>query len=198
MCPCWRYFFLSLIHPSRVSHLMLCDSFSPSLPVVYHRYSGICPEGAAGGAEWCKVHFCPPVRACLGPGGTSQRTRTVLLSDAFQSMKDMVGSVGGVLGGGEAAKMVGDQTLNWGTTGCVWYNCRKHRLCPLSSSSSLLVPFRPVPWGAAGQANAPAWNPHPRARRLSPPSLRFYRNTACATHAGVHLHRFKRGTDWDI
>lgn len=43
--------------------------FLPSLPVIYHRYSGIYPQGAAGGAERCKVHFCPPVRACVGPGG---------------------------------------------------------------------------------------------------------------------------------
>lgn len=72
--------FLLVFHSSISSLSPHVVSFFLPFSVIYHRYSGICPQGSAGAAERCKVHFCPPVRACLGPGGASQRTRTVLLS----------------------------------------------------------------------------------------------------------------------
>lgn len=57
----------SLSLPHVVSFfLSLSPSYLPQL-------SGICPRGAAGGAERCKVHFCSPVRACVGPGGANRK-----------------------------------------------------------------------------------------------------------------------------
>lgn len=99
--PCSPFIHLSL------SCLVLCLSFSPSLPLIYHRYSGICLQGAAGGAERCKVHFCPPVRACVGPGGHQPKGPGQFYCPvAFQSMKDMVRRV---LGGWGVFKTGGAQ-----------------------------------------------------------------------------------------
>lgn len=167
---------LSLLSPHVVS------LFSPSyLPQVF-RY---LPPGFCW---WCWEVQGALLSSCQGlcgpRGAPAEGPGQFYCPDAFQSMKDIAGSEGGVLGKG--AKTGGDQSLSWGSRVCVC-DCREHRLPPLSSR---LVPSCPVPWGAAGQASAPAWNPHPRARRLSPPSPRFYRNTACATHTGVQLHSF--------
>lgn len=117
---------------------------------------------------------------CGARGTPAQGLGQFYCPDAFQSMKDMVGSEGGVLGRG--AKTGGDESLSWISSLCVWLQ-KEHRLHPFSSSSSRLVPSYPVPWGAAGQANAPAWNPHPRARRLSPPiSTVLQKHCMCHTH----------------
>lgn len=93
---------------SCLSRLVLCHSFAPSHPLIYHRYSGIWLRGAAGGAERCKVHFCPPVRACVGLGvvvvvavrGTHQPkgTGTVLLSCCIP-VKEAYGKEGVLAGG---------------------------------------------------------------------------------------------------
>lgn len=112
--------------------------------------------------------FFHPVRTCVEPGGARRGPGQFHCPDTFLSMKDM--EYRGVLGKGRATFKLESLCL------C---GCRKHRLhCP-------------VPWGATGQPNAPVWNLNPRARRLSPPSPRFYRNSACATHTGVHFHSLK-------
>lgn len=74
---------LCFFHPSFffLTCIIVCHFSSPSLPHIYRNYSGICPQGVAAGAERCKVHFCPPVKACMGPGGApAETTRTPLLS----------------------------------------------------------------------------------------------------------------------
>lgn len=126
---------------SYLSHLVLCHSFSPSHPLIYHRYSGIWLRGAAGGAERCKVHFCPPVRACVGlEGGATpaKRTGTVLLSCCIP-VKEAYGKEGVWQGVGWTRVELGLEC-----------DCR---LPPLFSC---LVPFCPASRGAVGQTNAPA------------------------------------------
>lgn len=65
-----------------------------SLPLIYYRYSGICPQGVAGHGERCKVHFCSLVRTCVGPGGHQPKGPGQFYCPvAFQPMKDMVSRV---------------------------------------------------------------------------------------------------------
>lgn len=81
------------------------------------------------------------------------------------------------------AKTGGNQTLSWGTRGCVWCNCRKHRLSPLSSSYPLLVPFCPVPWGAAGQSKCTCLKSTPQGQTpISPISKILQKHCMCHTH----------------
>lgn len=100
--------FLSFIPLFSLPCLVLCHSFSPSFSLIYHRYSGICPRGAAGGAERCKVHFCPPVRACGPRGAPSKGPGQFYCPNTFQPMKDMVERVLG-------AETGGGQSLSWGS-----------------------------------------------------------------------------------
>lgn len=133
---------------SCLSRLVLCHSFAPSHPLIYHRYSGIWLRGAAGGAERCKVHFCPPVRACVGLGvvvvaarGTHQPkgTGTVLLSCCIP-VKQAYGKEGVLAGVGGWTRVE------------LGLECD----CRLPPLFSCLVPFCPASRGAAGQTNAPA------------------------------------------
>lgn len=110
---------------------------------------------------------------CGPRGPPAKRTGTVLLSCCIPA-NEGYGKQGVRQGGGSVSRRV-ELCLDFVYVQGVWLQ----RLPPLSSR---LVPFCPVCDGAAGQANAPAWNPNPGARCVSPPSPVFYRSTACATH----------------
>ncbi len=175
-----------------LSCLALCHSFSPSyLPQVLRYLPPGCCCLVLRGARCTFVLLSGPVWA---QRGARRRTRTVLLSRRIPLNE---GYGGRVLCRG--AKMGGDQS-EWGSGVCVC-DCRDCLTSPPPPPPPPPAYSRPIlscPSCAAGQANAPAWNPHPRARRLSPPSPRFYRNIACATHTGVPLRSFRKEAQWDI
>lgn len=134
---------LSLLSPC----LMLCHSFFPSLPLIYHSFQvfapGVLPV-VQRGARCTFVLLSGPVWA---QGAPTERTRTVLLSRHIPVNegygKEGVGWGGGVQDGWSCLQLV-----------CVV--CVTAEIALHSPLSSCFVPFYPVPGGAAGQANAPA------------------------------------------
>lgn len=160
-------------------------------PFLYLRYSSIRPQGAAGSAEKCKVHFCPLVRACVGPAWSgwtpAEGPGQFYCPSTFQSMKDMVGSEGR-RGSGQGGQDGWGTAFEWGSGVCVCY-CR---LPPLfSSSSSSFCPVLSCPLRSRRAGTCTCLKSTPQGQTPISPSPRFYRNAACATHTGVHLHSFK-------
>lgn len=160
---------------SYLSHLVLCHSFSPSQPLNYHRYSGIWLWGAAGGAERCKVHFCPPVRACvgLGRGHQPKEPGQFYCPVAFQSKKPMVRRVFGRGWGGHG----------WSSGLNVTADC--HRSSPALSRSVL-----PLEEPRGRQMHLPEI--HTLGPDAYPPHLQGFTEMLHVPHTGVHLHSFKR------
>lgn len=125
------------------------------------------PRDAAGGAERCKVHFCPPVRACVGlwGGDASQKHWDSSIVPLHSAQRATVRRVFGRGWGG----------YGWGWGLSVTADC--HRFSPASSRSVL-----PLVEPQGRQMHLPEIHtPGPDAY-LPTPSPRFYRNAACATH----------------
>lgn len=156
--------FLSSSLPSAIFLASRCVVLS--LPLIYHTYSGIWPQDAAGGAERCKVHFCPPVRACVGLwGGASQKHWDSSIVPLHSAQRAPVRRVFGRGWGG----------YGWGWGLSVTADC--HRFSPASSRSVL-----PLVEPQGRQMHLPEIHtPGPDAY-LPTPSPRFYINAACATH----------------
>lgn len=97
------------------------------------------PRDAAGGAERCKVHFCPPVRACVGLWGGRQPKALGQFHCPAAFRSKSYGKKGVWQG------------VGWIRVG-LGFECD----CRLPPLFSCLVPFCPASRGAAGQTNAPA------------------------------------------
>lgn len=163
------FLFSFKIHPSPLSLLVLFHSFLPACLLFFT--SGIqvfAPRVllvVLRSARCTFVLLSGPVWAQRGVGGHQPKDQDSSIVQAHSSQWRIWWGAkeGGAMG--REDKMGGEQPLSedLGFV-CVTADC-----LPSSPPPPLrFVPSCPVPWGAAGQAHAPAWNPHPRARRLSP------------------------------
>ena len=169
---------LSVIPHISLSCLMLCHSFSPSyLPQVFAPRVLLVVRR---GARCTFVILSGPVWA---QGGASQRTGTVLLSRRIPVNEGYCREWGRrrrVKG----AKTGGDQSLSWGSRVCARVTAESTDCLPSPPPPPPPPPVlsRPVPWGAAGQANAPAWNPHPPGPDAYLPHLKGFTETLHVPH----------------
>lgn len=141
--------------------------FTPPSPLLLHVVSfllsllftaGIqvfAPGVLLVGAERCKVHFCPPVRACVGQRGRvapAERTRTVLLSCHIPVNEGYGKRRGGGGAGGRLRRVeLGLEIVCvWVRRGCL-HSPRRSRpvlSCPLRSrGAGKCTCLKSTPWG---------------------------------------------------
>lgn len=179
------------IHPSPLSLLVFFHSFLPACLIFFT--SGIqvfAPRVllvVLRSARCTFVLLSGPVWARRGVGGHQPKDRDSSIVQAHSSQWRIWW---GAKEGGALGREDGWGTaFEWGSGVCVRY-CR---LPPLfsSSSSSSFCPVLSCPLRSRRAGTCTCLKSTPQGQTPISPSPRFYRNAACATHTGVHLHSFK-------